>query len=1154
MSIRNIYTAETWEKVYTAFQNVNFTAFDYDTIKESLLQYVRLYYREQYNDFIESSEFIALIESFAYVAEQLSYRIDMLSHENFISTAQRKQSILKLAKLISYKITRNIPARGLVKINAISSTEKIIDSQGNNLAGLTISWNDPNNPNWKEQFFLVMNRVMTGKFGQPSKAFQVGDVAMQLYTFNNNPTSFTNGVLNFTVNTGIESFPMEVVPIDINGNGPFERSPDINSQMSLVFALDGIGDGSDYTGFLMFIKQGTLTRTEYSFDTPIPNRTLLIAQNNINETDVWLNRVDNAGNVIEKWEAVDSISEQNLMFNTVKNRKKFEIETLENDNISLIFGDGDFSDIPSDRFYIWTRQSLNKSVVIQKNKLVNHPMGFTYTSSLGLAETCSLTFSSTSTIQNSSASETIEHVRQSAPATYYAQNRMVNAQDYNTFMLKDPSILRVNAVNRTFAGQPKYIDWNDASGSYENIKLFGDDLTLHYDLKVNTMSSNVGSRSMIDSVLEPLLSTTGILNLLIHVSASDPSTQGVISSPRRKFIEDARTIYVGQPGSTLLEKTRIQGALDRHWYGEPLSYVTIGSVTAAKIPDPLVVLTDDSRIYPDAVPRTVDGINLYPPGDIGSGLQPIAAQPKFGLKYNRTSPTIGNATITGTVIVNAAEAEVLTIEVATDNTTLYVTSNVRGALPVGTIGIQYSNINTSTPIDFMVTQGVTALSQGDAFIVRIPDAALGAFGTAGITTSSFNLNGYWSIINGVDLETNPALPYDPNDLSKSWIIWVETLTNGLGDITGFNVNYRELKLVCESNNTKFWYNSSTQILDSETRKRVHDRIRILRSNLAADDLPLGHNENYDVVGAIKDNDGIIKIHELELIPSDALDLPQSGDTMPDNLLQYEIFAKNKYKYYSSSVEVIPTQEQFDTPSAGWSTITFVGPIVVQFAPGSFIDTTETYTRTLIRSDLDFMWQHFSPYTNIIDPSVSNIHDIFLITRGYYDNVSSFLRGTSTIVPVPPTPLELRNSYGYLLQNKMLSDTVVLHSGKVKLLFGDLAEPQLRAKFKIIRSNTATLTNERIKFEVLDVINTYFSIDNWDFGATFYATELIGLIHQRIPLEVASVVLVPQYSINSFGSLFTVLSGFDEILQSAAKITDLEIVDSFTPTILRQNVS
>jgi hypothetical protein len=178
--------------------------------------------------------------------------------------------------------------------------------------------------------------------------------------------------------------------------------------------------------------------------------------------------------------------------------------------------------------------------------------------------------------------------------------------------------------------------------------------------------------------------------------------------------------------------------------------------------------------------------------------------------------------------------------------------------------------------------------------------------------------------------------------------------------------------------------------------------------------------------------------------------------------------------------------------------------------------------------------------------------MYLITQGYYDNMISYLRGLYTYVPQSPTPLELRNDYGYLLNNKMMSDTIVLHSGTFKLLFGSLAEPQLRGQFRIVKSLTATLSQEAIKNEVLSVINSYFSIANWDFGQTFYVTELLGLIHQRLPTEIATVVLVPTYAINSFGSLFQVQCGIDEILMSAATLDDIAIVSELNPTVLRQN--
>jgi len=92
--------AERWDVVYKSFQQINFSAFDYNTVKHALVEHIRLHYPENFNNFIESDEFVMILESFAYISELFAYRLDMNAHENFIGTAGRKESVLRLAQLI----------------------------------------------------------------------------------------------------------------------------------------------------------------------------------------------------------------------------------------------------------------------------------------------------------------------------------------------------------------------------------------------------------------------------------------------------------------------------------------------------------------------------------------------------------------------------------------------------------------------------------------------------------------------------------------------------------------------------------------------------------------------------------------------------------------------------------------------------------------------------------------------------------------------------------------------------------------------------------------------------------------------------------------------------------------------------------------------
>lgn len=1289
MTIRTTYAAEAWDKVYSAFQQINFTAYDYDTVKESLLQYLKIYHAEHFNDFIESSELIAILELFAYVAEQLAYRVDTMAHENFITTAQRKQSILRLARLISYQASRNIPARGLVKINSIRTTETVFDSLGNNLSNVTVTWNDPNNTNWKEQFFLVANKVLTTRFGQPIKAVQVGDVAMQLYTFNNQTTSFRNGVFSFVASGANEQLQMEAVPIDIDENGPFERAPDLNAQFNIVYANDGKGDGSDFTGFMMFVKQGTLIRTDYTILEPTANRRLELEAINVNDTDVWVYKVDDNDVITEVWHEVETLNEQNLQFNDQNGRKKFEVESLENDRIALIFGDGNFSDTPVGNFQIWTRVSANQTIFIPKNRIAGQPMGFTYTNQQNNSNTCNITFSLTAAIQNNSQSETIEQIRQSAPSTYYAQNRMVNGQDYNTYMLKDPTILRLKTINRTFAGQPKYIEWNDASRRYENVKLFGDDLIMFSDISVDMIETRLSARTLIDSFIEPLLQTNGVFNSIVHAIATSPDADGIISYPRRSFVEDNQTqyyrlddtvvapygeLYDAWVQSTLInggdgslnEKTAIQGALDQHWYGDVQMYANINGVRHGIIKDPILNPEDDGKIYQADLPRTIDGVNTYPPGDVGSGLQQVPPQKIFGLRFNPFIRCFGGGDIRLHDVIKARnhlsqelwgygdgsegapqangleqfahKKEVITIEMTSDGVTFTVISNLRGRLPNYVIGNGErwtDQHGRNLPVDFSITNDVNApFETGDGFVIDIQKLSYPAQGSFTATVRKIqglkykvNFTGWWEVIPDSVMRADASVPADAEmiDLkpyigsaaltesgpnlaqqmtfnqavkANSWIFMIVREDEG-GVTTAWKIFSRNTKTIVQSDTTKFWYNQDDQILDSETKKPVIDKIRILRSNLDELGRPLVNAHIYDALGFVYDSDGVINFNQLEVAPTDTVNFVRSGDSTPDNILQFEAFSKDSFQYGvieedGTSIRWLDCDEEdssyrynlidgYDIPD--YDTVVY-DRMGVEFPAGSgifyafeygnyvgeLISPSEVSTTVVRRrmvpapvsptgsngidgcnliTGLDFMWQHFSPVTNLIDPSVTNIHDAFLMTRGYYTSMLEYIKGFSALEPIPPTPLELRTSYGYLLKNKMLSDTVVLHPGKIKLLFGEKADQRLRAKFRVVKSPTATFSEERIKQEIVSVIDAFFDIQGWDFGDTFYATELISLIHQRLATQISSVVIVPMYSVNSFGSLFTIESGVDEILQSAATINDIEIVDALTPSVLRQ---
>ena len=115
----NLFAAEDYQVVYESFANSNFQAYDYETIRTAMIDYIQNNYPEDYNDWISSSEFIALIDLMSFLGLNLAFRLDLNTRENFLSTAERKESVLRLADFLGYNPKRNINLHGLLKIIGI---------------------------------------------------------------------------------------------------------------------------------------------------------------------------------------------------------------------------------------------------------------------------------------------------------------------------------------------------------------------------------------------------------------------------------------------------------------------------------------------------------------------------------------------------------------------------------------------------------------------------------------------------------------------------------------------------------------------------------------------------------------------------------------------------------------------------------------------------------------------------------------------------------------------------------------------------------------------------------------------------------------------------------------------------------------------------
>ena len=236
---------------------------------------------------------MVLIDLIAYVVQALSFRVDLNARENFLETAERRNSVLRLARLINYNAKRNLPATGLLKIDSISTTQDVADSTGTNLANSNVVWNDSANSNYREQFISILNAAnQTGQlFGSPRESGAIGGISTEVYTLSSNQTDLP--IFNFVKSVGGTSRQFEIVPSSINNSESiYEADPVLGSGLTYTYRSDGSGDSSNNTGFFFLFKQGSLQSIDFSVATSVTNYVYSLAATDINDTDVWLYQLD----------------------------------------------------------------------------------------------------------------------------------------------------------------------------------------------------------------------------------------------------------------------------------------------------------------------------------------------------------------------------------------------------------------------------------------------------------------------------------------------------------------------------------------------------------------------------------------------------------------------------------------------------------------------------------------------------------------------------------------------------------------------------------------------------------------------------------------------------------------------------------------------
>ena len=471
-----LFAAEQWTRIYEAMSNVDFRAADMDTYRTALMEYVRANYPEDFNDWIGSSEFVIKVDILAWLSQNIAWRVDMNARENYLATAERRDSLLRLAQNIAYAASRVRPASGELRIRQIRTTERLFDADDEQIAG-PVTWNDRSDLDWFDKWVTVLNAALNRRnpFGRPIKRFASSSAQVSLYRLSS--LAPPSGSYPVSATVAGKSIPFELVNVDLDpSDGTLsELAPDPLNAFHIVHRTDGLGTTSTGTGFFTPVRQGSTGFQDELFSSAISSRAIDVDVDNLNEEDVWVCEVNADGTVVEQWKRADSSFGVGASFNASSDQKVFEVLTRDRDRITIRFGDGKFGTMPVGNFRIWYRSSSADARPVRASDIRDRSVSIPYVAQDGSRQTLTMILTLEKDMTDAAPTESNADIRTRANKVFYSQNRMATAEDANGIVLKDTSILKVKAINRTYSGHGASIPLREPTGTYSNVRLVGED-------------------------------------------------------------------------------------------------------------------------------------------------------------------------------------------------------------------------------------------------------------------------------------------------------------------------------------------------------------------------------------------------------------------------------------------------------------------------------------------------------------------------------------------------------------------------------------------------------------------------------------------------------------------------------------------------------
>jgi hypothetical protein len=290
--------------------SLNYTNQDFWSLKTRLRDFIKERFGPQgsvlpntFNDFVESSIAIMLMENFAFVGDMLSFKEDQIINELFIDTVTEVENAFRLAKLVGFYPLSPIGSSSMwsASINASTSTDILINTPlpveivtGTASTTIELFQADENQePIFDEPIIIpagsTVNKSIIGLEGKThTDSFNGNGQVSQTLALPQTPVIYNSvrvyvdGVLWEQVDYFTDSQPRREYRLEFDstwtgyvifGNNRAGLLPSAGSRIDVTYRVGGGTNGNIVSGYVNFQYQAEVTGVDYKVPVSLYNYT-----------------------------------------------------------------------------------------------------------------------------------------------------------------------------------------------------------------------------------------------------------------------------------------------------------------------------------------------------------------------------------------------------------------------------------------------------------------------------------------------------------------------------------------------------------------------------------------------------------------------------------------------------------------------------------------------------------------------------------------------------------------------------------------------------------------------------------------------------------------------------------------------------------------